>query len=200
MGCSVAYSDRGSHYWYTAEAGGKVDKKNLTQFGRSMQELGISMIAAYSPEARGRSERMFKTLQGRLPNELALHNITDMATANRFFKNEYLRDFNSRFMVEPAETGNTFVPLLNARLQDILCLKSERTVGRNDCINYRGRVLQIPKISDRCHYMKVKVIVHEYEDGRVVIFHGPRLLGSYDNQGMLECEEYKTDTKQTAHG
>ena len=75
---SSFYTDRGSHYWLTPEAGGKVDKQNLTQVGRALHQLGIEHIPAYSPEARGRSERMFGTLQGRLPQELRLAGITDM--------------------------------------------------------------------------------------------------------------------------
>jgi len=193
---SSFYSDRGSHYWHTPEAGGKVDKTNPTQFGRAMQELGIGMIAAYSPEARGRSERMFGTLQGRLPNELALHNITDMESANRFLEKEFLPDFNARFTVEAAEKGDAFVPLLNAKLDDILCLKAERTVNNDNCVDYQTKRLQIPKTSDRCHYAKAAVKVHEYQDGRIAIFHGPRLLGTYDHEGNLEQKE----SRQAANG
>ncbi len=196
---SSFYSDRGSHYWHTPEAGGKVDKTNPTQFGRAMHELGIGMIAAYSPEARGRSERMFGTLQGRLPNELALHNITDMDTANRFLRDEFLADFNTRFTVETAEEGDAFVPLLNAKLDDILCLKAERTVNNDNCIDYKTKRLQIPKTSDRCHYARAEVKVHEYQDERVAIFHGPRLLGIYDREGNIEKKVTK-ESKQAANG
>ena len=196
---SSFYSDRGSHYWHTPDAGGKVDKTNPTQFGRAMQELGIGMIAAYSPEARGRSERMFGTLQGRLPNELALHHMTDMASANRFLKNDFLPRFNTQFTVEAAEKGGAFVPLLNAKLDDILCLKAQRTVNNDNCVNYQTKPLQIPKTSDRCHYAKATVNVHEYRDGRMAIFHGPRLLGTYDPGGNLEQKDNK-ETKQAANG
>lgn len=197
---SSFYSDRGSHYWHTPEAGGKVDKANPTQFGRAMQELGIGMIAAYSPEARGRSERMFGTLQGRLPNELALHKITDMAVANRFLREEFLPQFNRRFMVEAAEQGSAFVPLLNTRLDDILCLKSERTVGNDNCVKYRGKLLQIPKTTGRCHYAKATVWVHEYQDQRMGVFHGPRLLGKYDSQGIIEQSNAEIEEKQAVKG
>ncbi len=197
---SSFYSDRGSHYWHTPEAGGKVDKANPTQFGRAMQELGIGMIAAYSPEARGRSERMFGTLQGRLPNELALHKITNMAVANRFLREEFLPQFNQRFMVEAAEQGSAFVPLLNTRLDDILCLKSERTVGNDNCVKYRGKLLQIPKTTGRCHYAKATVWVHEYQDQRMGVFHGPRLLGKYDSQGNIEQSNVEIEKKQAAKG
>ncbi len=98
------YTDRGSHYWHTPEAGGKVDKDKPTQFGRAMGELGIEMIAAYSPQARGRSERLFGTLQGRLPQELARAGITDMDEANEFLKDFWPR-FNAAFAVEAREAG-----------------------------------------------------------------------------------------------
>jgi len=197
---SSFYSDRGSHYWHTPEAGGKVDKTNPTQFGRAMQELGIGMIAAYSPQARGRSERMFGTLQGRLPNELALHNITNIASANGFLKEDFLPDFNARFRVDAAEAGSAFVPLLDARLDDILCLKTERIVNNDNCVSYSTKRLQIPKTSDRCHYAKAEVKVHEYQDERVAIFHGPRLLGFYDQHGHLEPKEISAESKQAANG
>ncbi len=196
---SSFYSDRGSHYWHTPEAGGKVDKANPTQFGRAMQELGIGMIAAYSPEARGRSERMFGTWQGRLPNELALHNITDMVSANKFIKETFLPKMNQRFTVAASEQGSAFVPLLNTRLDDILCLKTERVVGNDNCVKYRGKALQIPKTTGRCHYVKSIVWVHEYQDQRISIYHGPRLLGTYGANGDIEQADIPTK-KQTANG
>ena len=197
---SSFYSDRGSHYWHTPEAGGKVDKSNPTQFGRTMKELGIGMIAAYSPEARGRSERMFGTWQGRLPNELALHKITDMSSANQFIEDIFLAEMNKRFTVEASEQGSAFVPLLNTRLDDILCLKAERTVGNDNCVKYRGKILQIPKTTGRCHYARTRVWVHEYLDQRTSVFHGPRLLGIYDTDGKLEQSEGSIETKQAANG
>jgi transposase len=197
---SSFYSDRGSHYWHTPDAGGKVDKTNPTQFGRAMKELGIGMIAAYSPEARGRSERMFGTWQGRLPNELALHKITDMDEANRFIASTFLPEINKRFTVEASEQGCAFVPLLNTRLDDILCLKAARIVGNDNCVKYRGKVLQIPKTTGRSHYAKAHVGVHEYLDQRMAVYHGPRLLGTYDAYGDLEQVESSMDPKQAANG
>jgi len=180
---SSFYSDRGSHYWHTPEAGGKVDKHNPTQFGRAMAQLGIQMIPAYSPEARGRSERMFRTLQDRLVKELALAGIDTMEAANDFLNKDYLPVFNTRFMVEPASSGDAFVPLLGITLDDILCVKAERTVNNDNCVSYRGKVLQIPKMQDRPHYVKARVHVHEYADGSFSIFHGPRKLAKYDSDG-----------------
>lgn len=180
--CSF-YSDRGSHYWHTAEAGGKVDKSHLTQFGRAMQQLGIEMIAAYSPEARGRSERAFRTHQGRLPKELALANITDMASANRYLAEVYLPAFNKEFCVAAEETGSAFVSSQGYHCDDILCEHYERQVGKDNCVQFEGLKLQIPANRYRMHYMKVKVKVYRYADKTLGIFHGPRLLVKYDVQG-----------------
>lgn len=180
---SSFYSDRGSHYWHTPEAGGKVDKDNPTQFGRAMAQLGIQMIPAYSPEARGRSERMFRTLQDRLVKELAMARIDTMEVANEFLNKDYLPGFNKRFMVEPASSGDAFVPLLGVVLDDILCVKAERTVNNDNCVSYKGKVLQIPKMQDRPHYVKARVQVHEYADGSLSVFHGPRKLAKYDSDG-----------------
>jgi transposase len=188
---SAFYSDRGSHYWTTPEAGGKVDKVNLTQFGRAMKHLGIDMIAAYSPEARGRSERAFATHQGRLPKELALAGITDMATANRYLRDAYRPAFNREFAQPPQEDGSAFVTYLGGNLNDILCEQFERTVGKDNCVRFEGLTLQIPNDRHRCHYVKVKVRVHRYQDGTLAVFHGPRQLATYDAQGTYTRPEIK---------
>ena len=183
--CSF-YSDRGSHYWHTPEAGGKVDKKNLTQFGRAMHQLGIEMIPAYSPEARGRSERAFSTHQDRLVKELAFFGITEMAAANRYLRERYLPAFNTQFMEPAPEQGSGFVPLLNAQINDILCEQHERTVGRNNCVTFERITLQIPQNSHRCNYIKVKVRIHRYPDRSLAIFHGPRKLADYHPDGKIK--------------
>jgi len=180
------YSDRGSHYWNTPEAGGKVDKKNLTQFGRGMHQLGIEMIAAYSPEARGRSERAFATHQDRLVKELAFFGITGMAEANRYLNERYRPAFNTEFMEPAKEPGSAFVPLLGAQIDDILCEHYERTVARDNCISFEGKTLQIPQDQHRCNYIKVKVRVHRYPDGSLAIFHGPRRLANYHPDGWVK--------------
>ena len=180
---SSLYTDRGSHYWYTPEAGGKVDKNQLTQFGRALQQLGIQMIAAYSPEARGRSERAFGTHQDRLPKELAAASISTMKAANRYLAEVYLPAFNAEFMQPPREGGSAFVPWIGANLQDLLCEQLERTVGHDNCVRFEGMVLQIPADSHRCHYVKTKVRVHRYAEGSLAVFHGPRKLAHYDAQG-----------------
>ncbi|WP_425155055.1 ISNCY family transposase [Candidatus Palauibacter sp.] len=136
------YTDRGSHYWHTPKAGEKVDRSRPTQFGRAMGELGIEMIPSYSPQARGRCERLFRTLQGRLPNELAREGIADMGEANEYL-GAYWPRFNAAFGVEAAGEGTAFVPLSDVRLDDILCLREARTVGNDNCVSYRGKRLQI---------------------------------------------------------
>lgn len=188
--CSF-YSDRGSHYWYTPEAGGKVDRKNLTQFGRAMHQLGIEMIPAYSPEARGRSERVFSTHQDRLVKELAFFGITEMAEANRYLCERYLPDYNAEFKEPVKEQGSCFVPLLTGQIDDILCEQYERTVARNNCISFEGLTLQIPQNEHRCNYIKVKVRVHRYPDGSLAIFHGPRKLANYYSNGQLKEDSEK---------
>jgi transposase len=180
---SSLYTDRGSHYWYTPEAGGKVDRNNPTQFRRALSQLGIEMIPAYSPEARGRSERMFSTHQGRLPKELALAGITDMESANRYLQDVYLPNFNAEFTHPAMEEGSAFVPYAGRDLEDILCEHSERVVGNDNCVSFEGKIIQIPKDRARLHYVKVKVRVHKYSDGQLAIFHGPRCLARYDAKG-----------------
>ncbi len=179
--CSL-YADRGSHYWHTPEVGGKVDKDNPTQVGRALAGLGIELIAAYSPEARGRSERMFATLQKRLPQELRLAGITDMAAANRFLKDDYLPRHNARFAILPESESSAFVPFAGV-LEDSLCIQEERIVGNDNTVRYRNRVLQIPADRHRHHYVKARVRVHEYPDGRMAVFHGPRRLACYNPRG-----------------
>lgn len=180
---SSFYSDRGSHYWITPKAGGKVDKENPTQFGRAMKQLGIEMIPSYSPEARGRSERMFGTHQDRLIKELALYEITDMAAANRYIEEVYLPAFNEEFMQPPLEEGSAFVPWIGGNSDEILCEQYDRSVGRDNCVSFEGKKLQIPADKHRCHYIKANVRVHGYEDGSMAIFHGPRRLADYDRDG-----------------
>jgi transposase len=183
---STIYTDRGSHYWYTPKEGGKVSKTELTQFGRAMQQFGIVMIPAYSPEARGRSERMFRTHQDRLVKELALHNITGMEEANRYIKKTYLPAHNREFKQKPLEEGSAFVPWAGTHFKDILCEHHERTVTSDNCVAFDNITLQIPPDQYRCHYVRAKVNIHRYTDGSLAIFHGPRKLADYDQNGQLK--------------
>ena len=182
---SSFYSDRGSHYWHTPAAGGKVDKKNLTQFGSALKHLGIEMIAAYSPQARGRSERMFRTHQDRLPRELALAGIDDLDSANRYLKKVYQPSFNAEFMQPAMEEGSAFVRWIGGSLNDILCERYERTVGNDNCVSFAGLKLQIPSDRHRCHYVKTKVTVLRRTNGTLAILHGPRKLADYTADGQL---------------
>ena len=191
--CCSLYTDRGSHYWHTPEAGGKVDKVNLTQFGRAMKQLGIEMIPAYSPEARGRSERAFGTHQARLPRELALAGSTDMAAANAYIRDSYLPAFNAEFAHASREQGSAFVPCPpSVVLDDMLCERAARTVGKDNCVRFDGRVLQLPAVKHRYHYIKAKVKVCRHTDGTLSVFHGPRRLARYDENGQLLNDELPT--------
>lgn len=181
--CSL-YADRGSHYWHTPEAGGPVDKDNPTQVGRALAQLGIELIPAYSPEARGRSERMFGTLQRRLPQELRVAGIATMEAANRFLADVYLPRHNACFARTPEDAGVAFVPFAG-NIEDILCIQEERVVGNDNTVRYKNRTLQIPADRHRHHYVKATVRVHEYPDGGLAVFHGPRRLASYSADGTL---------------
>lgn len=180
-------TDRGSHYWHTPQAGGKVDKDSPTQFGRAMGELGIEMIAGYSPQARGRSEGLFGTLQGRLPQKLARAEITEMDAANEFLKDFWAR-FHAAFAVEPREPKSAFSPLvpsMKAKLPDILCSRrSGRSVTTTASPTTAGGCRSRPGRTGVTN-VRAKVRVHEYEDGPMAIFHGTRRLARYDANGRL---------------
>ena len=182
---SSLYTDRGSHYFLTPKAGEAVDKEQLTQVGRALAHLGIEHIPAYSPEARGRSERMFGTLQGRLPQELALAGIDDIEEANRYVREVYLPLHNAQFARLPqiAEESAFVAVCEPASLADILCIEQERVVARDNTVAYEGRCLQLPESPVRAHYVKARVKVHEYPDGTLAVFYGPRCLARYRAQG-----------------
>lgn len=182
--CSL-YTDRGSHYWFTEAAGGRVDKTRLTQVHRALQQVGITLIPAYSPEARGRSERVFRPLQDRLPKELALAGITEMAAANQYLAKRFLPAYNRRFAVPAPEAGTAFVPWSGTGLADLLCVQEARVVANDNTVRYQGTSLQIPQDTHRFHYVKVTVRVHAYPDGTLAVFHGPRCLARYHVDGQL---------------
>ena len=148
-----------------------------------LKPLGVDMITAYSPEARGRSERAFQTHQGRLPQELAKAGITDMAAANRYLDKFYRPRFNKAFGHPAKEPGSAFVPWIGTRLDDILCEQHERTVGNDNCMQFNTRMLQIPADQHRCHYVKARVRVLRYADRSLAVFHGPRKLARYNALG-----------------
>lgn len=193
---SAFYTDRGSHYFHTPKAGGKVDKTKPTQVGRALAQLGIEHIPSYSPEARGRMERLFGTLQGRLPQELRIAAITTVEAANRYLREVFIPRFNAQFAVTAAEPGTAFVPYVGRPLEDILCVQEERQVGRDNCVRYGGLCLQIPEQAHRHHFVKATVRVHAYIDASLAIFHGPRRLARYHPDGSLKTE--KNDAKSAA--
>ena len=185
---SSLYTDRGSHYFYTAKAGDKVDKERLTQVGRALSQLGIAHIPSYAPEGRGRMERVFGTLQGRLPQELRLAGIDDLDAANTWLAQSFIPAFNARFAIGPEEKGSAFLPFVGD-LENILCVQEERVVSKDNCVRYEGRVLQIPEQAHRRHYVKAQVRVHAYPDGALAIFHGPRQLVRFAAAGASEARD-----------
>jgi hypothetical protein len=182
--CSL-YTDRGSHYFETPEAGGPVSRTVLTQFGRALKQLGIEHIAAYSPQARGRSERMFGTLQDRLPKELALAGISTVEAANRWLSDGYIAEHNERFAIEAEQEGSAFVIDATGAWREILCIQEPRTVGNDNTVKWQSLRLQLPPSRLRPHFVKTKVRVHEYPDGRLAVFWGPHRLADYAVDGTF---------------
>jgi transposase len=179
------YTDRGSHYFFTPKAGEAVDKDRLTQVGRALAQLGIEHIPAYSPEARGRSERMFGTLQDRLAKELKLGGIADIEAANRFLREVYLPAHNARFARPAALPESAFVAVDPAQLREILCVQEQRIVARDNTVSFGRMRLQLPQSRLRPHYVKARVRVHQYPDGSLAVFHGPRAIARYTSAGEL---------------
>jgi transposase len=182
--CSL-YTDRGSHYFETPEAGGRVSKTVLTQFGRALNQLGIEHIAAYSPQARGRSERAFATLQNRLPKEFALAGIGTVEAANRWLREVYIADHNARFAIEAEQEGSAFITDAIGSWREILCIQDERTVGNDNTVKWQTLSLQLPPSRLRPHFVKAKVRVHAYPDGQLAVFWGPHRLADYEPDGTI---------------
>jgi len=180
--CSL-YTDRGSHYFFTPKAGEKVSKTQLTQVGRALAHLGIEHIAAYSPEARGRSERAFRTLQDRLPKELRLAGVKTVAGANVWLGETYRAEHNRQFAIEPLEEGSAFVADSAEVWREVLCIVDERVVGKDNTVAWNGKRLQIPASRLRPHFVKATVRVHEYPDGTASVFLGPHRLARFAVDG-----------------
>jgi transposase len=178
------YSDRGSHFWLTPKVGGKVDLHRLTQVGRALHELGVHMIPAYSPQARGRSERNFSTWQGRLPQELRLHKITNVEAANGFLREHYIAEFNQRFQRAAAQRGSAFLPCRRRDLNLIFSLQFERTVNRDNTVSFQNLSLQIERVRWRASLAGCQAVVHQHLDGTLSLTHGPHCLGRYTARGM----------------
>jgi hypothetical protein len=179
------YSDRGSHFWLTPKAGGKVDRRRFTQVGRALHDLGVQMIPAYSPQARGRGERNFGTWQGRLPQELRLRGLRTVEQANRFLGEEYIAEFNQRFQVPAAQKGSAFVPCRRRDLDLVFSIQSERTVNKDNTVSFQNLVLQIEKVQWRGTLAGCMVTVHQHLDGTLSITYGPQRLGRYTSKGEL---------------
>jgi len=178
------YSDRGSHFWLTPKAGEAVDHHRLTQVGRAMRELGVRMIPAYSPQARGRSERSFGTWQGRLPQELRLREIRTVEAANVFLREHYIAEFNRHFQVKASQTGSAFVPYRGKDLERIFSLQFERTVNRDNTVSFENLTLQIEPVRWRGTLAGCTVMVHQHLDGTLSLSYGPHAFGRYDERGV----------------
>ena len=176
--CSL-YSDRAGHFFVTRKRGERIDPSRRTQVGRALQDLGIGMIPAYSPQARGRSERNFGTWQGRLPQELRLRGITDIDTANNFLRQEYIDEFNAGFSTPALEKGSAFVRLRRKDLDWIFSAQHERTVNNDNTIEFERRLLQLNKTRWRSTLAGQTVVVHEHLDGRLSVRYGPHLIAQY---------------------
>ena len=182
--CSF-YTDRGSHYFFTPEGGGRVSKTVLTQVGRALKQLGVDHIAAYSPQARGRSERAFLTLQDRLPKEMAVAGITTPEAANRWLSEIYIAEHNKLFAIEPEQDHSAFVRDTAGAWREILCIQEDRTVGNDNTVAWNRLRLQLPPSRLRPHFVKATVRVHEYPDATLAVFLGPHRLADYDAAGNL---------------
>src|SRR6202049_3085284 len=180
------YSDRGSHFWLTPKAGEAVDHDRLTQVGRAMRELEIRMIPAYSPQARGRSERSFSTWQGRLPQQLRLHKIGSLEAAHVFLREHYIAEFNRRFQVAAAQRGHAFLACRKRDLDLIFSLQFERAVNRDNTVSFRNLFLQLERVGWRATLAGCQVLVHQHLDGTLSLTQGPHLLGRYTAQGAAQ--------------
>jgi hypothetical protein len=182
--CSL-YTDRGSHYFQTPAAGGKVSKTALTQVGRALSQLGIEHIAAYSPQARGRSERVFLTLQDRLPKEFKLAGISTIEAANEWLRETFIAAHNARFAVAAEQEGSAFVADAAGAWREILCIHEDRIVGNDNTVKWGRLSLQLPPSRLRPHFVRTTVRVHAYPDGRLAVLWGPHRLAEYDAKGCL---------------
>ncbi len=179
------YSDRASHFFHTPAAGGPVSRERLSQVGRALQGLGIQMIAAYSPQARGRSERRFGTWQGRLPQELRLAQITGLEEANRCLREHYIGEMNRKFSVPATQSGHAFTPVRGQDLDLIFSVQHERAVAQDNTVRLADRTWQIERTSWRGTLAGCRVTICEHLDGRVTIAHGPHVVGRYTASGEV---------------
>src|ERR1700676_1765644 len=192
------YSDRASHFFYTPRGGGKVDAERPTQGGRALQELNIRMIPAYSPQARGRSERGFGTWQGRLPQELRLQGIVTLEQANQFLRENYVAEFNQRFQVSALQPGSAFLPCRRKDLDVVFSLQQQRVVTRDNTVVVEGKVFQIEPTRWRGTLAGCSVTVCEHLDQLWSIRYGPHVVGRYTAQGWPWLSKQKLDRRGKA--
>ncbi|MBI1963747.1 MAG: ISNCY family transposase, partial [Candidatus Rokubacteria bacterium] len=178
------YTDRAGWAFHTPKAGGPVDRTRLTQVGRALAQLGIEHIGAYSPQARGRSERLNRTVQGRLVNELALAGITTLAAANAYLTERFIPDYHDEFAHPPADATSAFVPLHGVDLDTILCEHEERTVGKDNVVTLNDLALQVARQPGRRTCAGLRVTVRRDVHGVLSVWHGPRCFGRYDGHGQ----------------
>ena len=182
------YTDRASHFCRTTDAAHGPDEVQEGQVSRALRCLGIRQILARSPEARGRSERAFGTIQGRLPQELKLAGITRYEDANRYLEESFISDFNRRFTVPPLQPESAFVALAGIDLQLLLSSQHERVVGNDNTVSFNRTVLQLPSSRQRLHYVRCPVVVHELPDGGFAVSYQGRALATYNANGVLLTE------------
>ena len=182
--CSL-YSDRGSHMAWTPKVGGRVEREHPTQIARALKQLGIELILAYSPQARGRCERIFGTWQGRLPQEFRLHGITEVEAANEFLRKDWIPMHDASFSVEAEQPGTAFLPYTGTELEKIFSLQHDRVVDNDNTVRYDNRCLQIPQQTFRFSMARCGVLVCEHLDRTMSLHYGPHRLGHYDRQGLL---------------
>jgi hypothetical protein len=197
--CSL-YSDRGSHFFVTPKAGEKVDKHRFTQVGRALKELGVQMIPAYSPQARGRSERNFGTWQGRLPQELRLAGIQTLERANAFLRERYIAEFNQKFTVPAAEKGTAFRRTARGDLNWIFSVQTERVVDKDNTVAIADEYWQLEKTRFRSSLAGCTVTIHEHLDGLVSVRYGPHVVGRYQADGSPLAATAKSKPQPDSRG
>ena len=187
------YTDRGSHFCHTPLAGAGPADEQGGNVCRALKALGIRQILARSPEARGRSERCFGTIQGRLPQELRLHKITDYAAANRYLRETFIPDFNERFTAAPQQRETAFIPLVGIDLDILLSRTTQRVVHNDNTVSFNGLLLQLPQLPGRRSYARCPITVHELTDDTLAVTFQGRVLGRFTQTGQLL-------RRQTPHG
>jgi len=188
---SAFYVDRGSHYGHTKESGKGIDLNNPTQFSRALKQIGIHIIYSKCPQGRGRSERMFRTWQGRLPQELKKNNITTVEGANTYIKDVFLAKMNKLVMKKPADEITGFIPYTGRPIHEILSVQETRVVNNDNTIRYNNNILQLPEDKHHRHYVKSKVMIHEYDGGLLEVFYGARKLAVFKEEKESGKEKEK---------